>query len=449
MRRIGLGLVLAVVTAAPAPAAASPESRLYVARAVDASCSDRGHDGAGTARLSFRAGAGGYLTARLDAARSDWDLAVFRPGRREPVAASAYRGAHEVASGFVRRGARLTLRACRRSGTARSARIRVDIERLPAEARERVELVRVRTPSLASRRRLERLSLDITEHGGPGFVTAVLHGRDDGRRLRDAGFSFHPSYGVVVDHYEGTSVPGGGNREAYYVAMESAANPAHHAVLRGSAPAGAILRLRKSFQNRVTVGSPTSELFDTTMEVPPSGRLEWHVNQSGRPLAPGETWTLTCERPEGAPQLTQLVPIGRGQARELDLSACGPAAPPPPAIDTRTRPGVAVRLAATFDGRRYRVRVSGRLRNVTDFERCDGVVRLTLAAGRKRVAVRRAGLDEACRFARRITFRPRALPRGLRGRGARLRLRAVASWPGNEFLQPAEARTTKRVRRRP
>jgi hypothetical protein len=251
-----------------------------------------------------------------------------------------------------------------------------------------------------------------------------------------------------VDHYEGTSVPGGGNREAYYVAMESTANPAHHAVLRGSAPAGAILRLRKSFQNRVTVGSPTSELFDTTMEVPASGRFEWHVNQSGRPLAPGETWTLTCERPEGAPQLTQQVAIGRGQARELDLSACGPAAPSPPAIDTRTRPGVAVRLNATFDGRRYRVRVSGRLRNVTDLERCDGVVRLTLAAGRKRVAARRAGLDEACRFARRITFRPRALPRGLRRRGARLRLRAVASWPGNEFLQPAEASTTKRVRRR-
>ena len=119
-------------------------------------------------------------------------------------------------------------------------------------------------------------------------------------------------------------MPGGGNREAYYVAMESAANSAHHAVLTGSAPAGAILRLTKSFTNRTSIGPPTNERFDTSMVVPASGSFEWHVNQSARPLVPGERWTLTCERPEGSVQLTQDVAIARGQTLQLDLSACGP-----------------------------------------------------------------------------------------------------------------------------
>jgi uncharacterized protein (DUF849 family) len=84
MRTIGVGLALAFVTTVPTGAAAAPSGRVEVPRAVDASCSERTHAGAGTAHSEFRARATGYLTARLDAARGDWDLAVFRPGRPEP-----------------------------------------------------------------------------------------------------------------------------------------------------------------------------------------------------------------------------------------------------------------------------------------------------------------------------------------------------------------------------
>ena len=115
----------------------------------------------------------------------------------------------------------------------------------------------------------------------------------------------HPLYAQMVQHYDGSAVPGGGNSEAYYVAMESAANAAHHAVLTGNAPPGTILRLTKSFTNRTSIGPPTNERFDTSMEVPAAGSFEWHVNQSSRPLVPGERWTLTCERPEGVVQATQ------------------------------------------------------------------------------------------------------------------------------------------------
>jgi hypothetical protein len=55
-------------------------------------------------------------------------------------------------------------------------------------------------------------------------------------------------------------------------------------------------------RGRRTNAARTSERFDATMEVPASGQFEWHVNQSSRPLVPGERWTLTCERPEGTVQ---------------------------------------------------------------------------------------------------------------------------------------------------
>ena len=47
---------------------------------------------------------------------------------------------------------------------------------------------------------------------------------------------FHPLYAETIQEYDGSAVPGGGNSEAFYVAMESAANRAHHAVLRATRP---------------------------------------------------------------------------------------------------------------------------------------------------------------------------------------------------------------------
>jgi hypothetical protein len=746
MPHSGVALVLAALAAVAAASSAEASQRVSVARAVDADCGNVLHRGAGTTERAFRARKSGYLTARLHARSGDWDLAVFRRGERQPVAASAYSGATEVAGGFVRRGDRLVLRACRRTGPAGSARVGVAIERLGREARERVTVVRVATPTLALRRRLGRLGFDIAEETGSSHTAVLLHGRDDGARLRRAGFrysraraarsapqahaaalpsgprstyrrladyglemkalasgnpdivrpitlpltshqgrvvegleittspnardgkpvylqvglhharewpsgehtlewaydliagyragdprtvslvdrvrtivvpvvnpdgfnfsreagqsaghgggdtgfdgssaeyhrkncapsgcavsggvdlnrnygdlwggpgtssspsletyrgtapfsepeaenirrlissrqvvmlisnhtfgneilrqpgyaadgptpdepllgsvgaamaaengysnifsyeigdhvgttdgwsyyttgglayvieqapsAFHPPYAQTVAHYDGSSVPGGGTREAFFVAMGSAANAAHHAVLTGGAPAGAILRLGKAFQNRTWTGT-TSERFDTTMQVPASGRFEWHVNQSARPLVPGETWTLSCELPEGTPLASQQVAVTRGQSLELG-SVCGPGGPPP---DLRPVPTVRVVLAAVFDGRRYRVKVSGALRNVPDLERCDGPVRIALLARGKTVLERRPHLDERCRFAWRVSFRRRALPRSLRGRRARPVFRAVVRWTGNEFLAPANKSVTKRVRR--
>src|SRR3712207_8612619 len=53
---------------------------------------------------------------------------------------------------------------------------------------------------------------------------------------------------MVVAGY-GTT-PGVGVREAYLIAAERAADPAHHSIIQGTAPPGATLTLRKDFQDR-------------------------------------------------------------------------------------------------------------------------------------------------------------------------------------------------------
>jgi hypothetical protein len=746
---LALAVVVLLAWAGPASASQVLRARVVVPTAVDSSCSERSHFGSGTARRSFTAPASGYLTARLAATGGDWDLAVYRRAGGDPIAASAYSGATEVASGFVRRGNELSLRACRRSGRARTARVSVALERIaPRRLHRQARLVRVSTPTLARKRRLARMGLDVTEHSGRGFTWVVLHGARDAARLRAAGFrytkptaaadpvgraaalpsgrsfayrrldgyssemnalaqanpdlvrpitlphpsrqgrpvegleittspnardgkpvylqlgahharewpsaehtlewayelitgyragdprtrrlvdsvrtiivpvvnpdgfnfsreagqanghgggfsgfdstnaefhrknctasscvvnggvdvnrnygdlwggpgtssapssevyrgtapfsepeaqnirelissrqvvtmitnhtfgneilrqpgmvsegptpdedilralgdamaaengysnifsweigdhvgttdgwsyyttgglsyvfeqgasSFHPLYAQVVEHYDGSTVPGGGTREAYFLAMESAANRAHHAVLTGGAPAGAILRLTKSFNNRTSTPATTAERFETSMEVPASGRFEWHVNQSARPLVADERWTLTCERPEGAVQVTQEIAIARGESSELDLSACGP---PPPPLDPRIRPGLRVALAAGLRGRVYRVRVTGSLQGVVDRERCDGAVTVTLLARTTGVSKRRTSLDERCRFERRYRIPRRKLPRAVRRKGVLVMFRAVTSWGGNEYLAPVERSVRKRARRR-
>ena len=60
-----------------------------------------------------------------------------------------------------------------------------------AEARRGlVQVVDVATPTRADRTRLQGLGLDLTEHGDADSVEVVLYGDDDGRRLREAGFTY-------------------------------------------------------------------------------------------------------------------------------------------------------------------------------------------------------------------------------------------------------------------
>ncbi len=58
------------------------------------------------------------------------------------------------------------------------------------DPRDRAQLVRVTATTRAERNRLAALGLDLTEHGDRGGLDVVLHGEDDARMLRKAGFSW-------------------------------------------------------------------------------------------------------------------------------------------------------------------------------------------------------------------------------------------------------------------
>ncbi|HVE68594.1 MAG TPA: M14 family zinc carboxypeptidase [Solirubrobacteraceae bacterium] len=134
----------------------------------------------------------GWVTARLTgSAPGDWDLAIFDRASGRRLAGSASFGSNEVAAGLAAAGDALVVQACRRDGGGDTADLSVDSVRVDtAGTVEKVSIVRVITPTRASKQRLQQLGLDLTEHGGRGFVGVVLHGAQDARKLRQAGFSY-------------------------------------------------------------------------------------------------------------------------------------------------------------------------------------------------------------------------------------------------------------------
>jgi hypothetical protein len=179
-----------------------------------------------------------------------------------------------------------------------------------------------------------------------GFGYTIEMGPPDG--------NFHMPYQTgVVDEWTGANTHSnnqGGLREALLIAAGAAADPADHAIITGSAPAGKVLRLHKTFQ---TMTSPwcaksvepvlnigleaicltgkqppltVDDALDATTTVPVSGTYEWHVGQSTRPfvgkLGQKEAYELTCEQPDGTVLERQTLVIDRGQTAVLNLG-CG------------------------------------------------------------------------------------------------------------------------------
>jgi hypothetical protein len=109
---------------------------------------------------------------------------------------------------------------------------------------------------------------------------------------------FHPPFPEVVEEYLGAGqyAEAGGNREAYLIALENTVDTATHAVITGKAPAGATLRLTKTFSSPTWESSFTDSL-NTSMEVGPKGRYTWHVNQSTRPVVQEKLVEITEEQP--------------------------------------------------------------------------------------------------------------------------------------------------------
>ncbi|HVL94691.1 MAG TPA: M14 family zinc carboxypeptidase [Solirubrobacteraceae bacterium] len=186
--RLGGALLGALVLSSPAHAADSTlTARADKARSCLAKLT--APDAAGVVQRRATAPRLAWFQARLKARTGDWDLAVFDRRSGRLLGGSAGFGAIEVAGVKARPGQRLVVQACRRDSSASRARLTTSFEGL-VRSRERLRMARVSAPLGDEARRMQELGIDLTEHGGPGFVDVLLHGDDDERLLRAAGFDF-------------------------------------------------------------------------------------------------------------------------------------------------------------------------------------------------------------------------------------------------------------------
>jgi hypothetical protein len=176
--------------------------------------------------------------------------------------------------------------------------------------------------------------------GGLGFTFEIGKAADGPTGFESlAGVGFHPPYPIgVTNEYFGKYPGGGGNREAYYKALESTADSKMHSVITGRAPAGAELRLKKQFLTKTspvlqTSGAPKpaiefEDVLETVAEVPASGRFELHTNPSTRPITvKGEPGRPAIGPPNPAFEFT-----GKGNTTSFpnELGAVGGAGFAPP-----------------------------------------------------------------------------------------------------------------------
>ena len=95
---------------------------------------------------------------------------------------------------------------------------------------------------------------------------------------------FHPPYPEVVDEYRGAGkYRGKGNREAYLIALEHAVDKRYSGLLKGKAPRGAVIRLKKGFSTPTWSGS-FRDGVNTAIKVGKNRKFSWIVNPSTRPV---------------------------------------------------------------------------------------------------------------------------------------------------------------------
>jgi hypothetical protein len=196
-------IAASLAVAAPAWGANLMASSLTARHATAASsCSARALGaGPGVLTRSATVPESGWVRAKLDGAGGgDWDLAVFDRTSGRLVAASSSFGGDEVAEGLAAKGTRLVVQACRMSGAGERARLSVGSTAISDAPAEKISMVRVATPTRDRKDLLSRLGLDLTEHGGKGFVSVLLHGGDDARTLRENKFSYTVEIPDMVSH---------------------------------------------------------------------------------------------------------------------------------------------------------------------------------------------------------------------------------------------------------
>ena len=150
------------------------------------------------------------------------------------------------------------------------------------------------------------------------------------------GGGFHPPYSFTVGQYNHGSNNAGGNRAAYGLAMENAADPAKHSTLKGTAPAGVTLKLTKSFVTETSPVEPAQtdapvagdaapspagpvqsfpDTLSSQLDVDKMGSFSWAINPSQRPLADQNTLPGVADAPTREDTFT---PKGQTTPNQVD-----------------------------------------------------------------------------------------------------------------------------------
>lgn len=189
---LALGLAGSV---AGLPAGAAAGDVVNAAKASASSCFEGvTPDAAHAESRELEADVTGTVRARLSGA-GDWDLAVYDAATGEVVAGSAGFRTNELAEGFVTRGQRLTVQACRYAGSAPTAELSVEVIEAPpllpiTGPLTQLALLEVATPTRESKARLQALGLDLTESADATRVRVLARGQGDLRTLTEAGLTY-------------------------------------------------------------------------------------------------------------------------------------------------------------------------------------------------------------------------------------------------------------------
>src|SRR5688500_7929090 len=204
MRKLGVALACALLATLAFAATAAPAAKratVTASKSVAKGChlkfvGNRTH----TDVVRAVSTAEGLVRARLKG-RGDWDLGVFDAKTKRRVAGSAAFRGNEVAEGFVTKGQRVLVQACRFGGRASKARVAVSFLAQPAAgASGPTQVVNVSTPTHEHKQRLQRLGLDLTEHGDSDSIEVVLYGEQDAQTLRKAKFRYTVRIANLAKH---------------------------------------------------------------------------------------------------------------------------------------------------------------------------------------------------------------------------------------------------------
>jgi hypothetical protein len=171
---VAAAAALAPSASLAAPTALPPVNRTLATKSTTArTCHSSLYPGKGIARATYRAPMSGFVTVRGNAARGNWDLAVFDARSRRAMTSSESFSSNEVAQTWVDAGQRLIIQGCREGGRRSAFRVATTFVNAKPPAPTVPSLVRVQTSDDGVLNRLDSLGFDVTENEHPGRVDVV------------------------------------------------------------------------------------------------------------------------------------------------------------------------------------------------------------------------------------------------------------------------------------